>query len=34
MTLKPLEAEKRMDVRDILEGLENYKSPVRPCHWR
>ena len=34
MTLKPLEADKRMDVRDILEGLENYKSPVRPWHWR
>lgn len=34
MTLKPLKAEKRMDIREILDGLEDYKSPVRPWHWR
>lgn len=34
MTLKPLEADKRMDIREILDGLEDYKSPVRPWHWR
>ncbi len=34
MTLKALEADKRMDIREILEGLEDYKSPVRPWHWR
>ena len=30
MTLKPLEADKRMDIREILDGLEDYKSRFVP----
>ncbi len=29
-----LEADQRLDIRKILEGLEDYRSPRRPWHWR
>ena len=30
----PLQPEERLDIRKILEGLEDYHSPRRPWHWR
>ena len=29
-----LDINERFDVRKILDGLENYRSPRRPWHWR
>ncbi len=29
-----LEADQRLDIRKILDGLEDYRSPRRPWHWR
>lgn len=29
-----LDIDERLDVRRILDGLENYCSPRRPWHWR
>ena len=30
----PMVPETRLDIRQILDGLENYHSPRRPWHWR
>lgn len=29
-----LDPEKKIDLREILDGLENYHTPRRPWHWR
>ena len=29
-----LDPDKKIDLREILDGLENYHSPRRPWHWR
>ena len=29
-----LDINKKIDLREILDGLENYHSPRRPWHWR
>ena len=29
-----LHPEERLDIRKILDGLEHFHSPRRPCHWR
>lgn len=30
----PMDPDKRLDIRQILDGLEDYHSPRRPWHWR
>ena len=33
-TTLSLQPDQRLDIRKILEGLEDYHSPRRPWHWR